>query len=84
VVTIEVEDRGLGIPPSALKHVFDKFYRVEDSLTARTKGHGLGLSIVKTLTELNGGTVSVKSVVGKGSVFQLTFPIATSSTHDHA
>jgi signal transduction histidine kinase len=74
-VVVEVEDHGVGIPSSALKHVFDKFYRVEDSLTARTKGHGLGLSIVKILTELNGGTVSVKSVVGKGSIFQLTFPI---------
>jgi signal transduction histidine kinase len=83
-VVIDIEDHGVGIPSASLKHVFDKFYRVEDSLTARTKGHGLGLSIVKTLTELNGGTVSVKSVVGKGSVFQLTFPIASTSTHSHA
>lgn len=77
MVAIEVEDHGAGIPPQAQKHVFDKFYRVEDSLTARTKGHGLGLSIVKTLTELNGGTVSVKSVVGKGSTFIVSFPIVT-------
>jgi signal transduction histidine kinase len=84
VVVIEVEDHGVGIPPNAVKHVFDKFYRVEDSLTARTKGHGLGLSIVRTLTELNGGTVGVKSVVGKGSIFHISLPIATSNPTDHA
>lgn len=83
-VVIEVEDQGVGIPPHAVKHVFDKFYRVEDSLTARTKGHGLGLSIVKTLTELNGGTVGVKSVVGKGSTFHISLPISTSNLNDHA
>lgn len=76
-VTIEVEDHGVGIPSNALKHVFDKFYRVEDSLTARTKGHGLGLSIVKTLTELNGGSVGVRSVEGKGSTFHITLPIVS-------
>jgi signal transduction histidine kinase len=76
-VTIEVEDHGVGIPSNAIKHVFDKFYRVEDSLTARTKGHGLGLSIVKTLTELNGGSVGVRSVEGKGSTFHITLPIVS-------
>lgn len=83
-VVIDVEDHGVGIAPNALKHVFDKFYRVEDSLTARTKGHGLGLSIVKTLTELNGGTVGVKSVAGKGSTFQVSLPIVTTKSNDHA
>lgn len=76
-VIVEVEDRGLGIPAAAQRHVFDKFYRVEDSLTARTKGHGLGLSIVKTLAELNGGTVGVRSAPGEGSVFHVTLPIAS-------
>jgi signal transduction histidine kinase len=83
-VFVDVEDHGVGIPAGAVKHVFDKFYRVEDSLTARTKGHGLGLSIVKTLTELNGGTVGVNSVVGVGSTFRIRLPIATSNSIDHA
>jgi signal transduction histidine kinase len=76
-VILEVEDRGLGIPGAARKHIFDKFYRVEDSLTARTKGHGLGLSIVKNLVELNNATVSVESTYRKGSVFSVTFPVYT-------
>ncbi len=73
---IEVEDHGIGIPLAQQKLVFEKFYRVEDSMTARTKGHGLGLSIVKTLTELNKGTISLVSAPGKGSTFQLSFPLS--------
>lgn len=74
-VILDVEDHGHGIPPAARKHIFDKFYRAEDALTARTKGHGLGLSIVKNLVELNGATISVESAYRKGSVFSVTFPI---------
>lgn len=74
-VILQVEDKGLGIPGSARKHIFDKFYRVEDALTARTKGHGLGLSIVKNLVDLNNAAVSVESTYRKGSVFSVTFPI---------
>lgn len=73
-VIITVRDHGKGIPKSSLRHVFDKFYRVEDAMTARTKGHGLGLSIVKNLTELNGGEVHVESEVGRGSTFTVSFP----------
>jgi Signal transduction histidine kinase len=54
--------------------VFDKFYRVEDVLTARTKGHGLGLAIVKTLTEANGGRIELESEPGHGALFRLVFP----------
>lgn len=74
-VVVEVEDHGAGVPESSRKLIFDKFYRVEESLTARTKGHGLGLAIVKNLTERNGGTISLKSTYGKGSVFAVAFPI---------
>jgi signal transduction histidine kinase len=74
-VQMDVEDRGLGIPPKAIKHIFDKFYRVEDTLTARTKGHGLGLSIVKALCELNGGRIFVSSDYRQGSIFSVQFPI---------
>jgi len=78
-VILEVEDHGHGIPTAARKHIFDKFYRAEDTLTARTKGHGLGLSIVKNLVELNGGTITVESTYRKGSVFSVTFPIYQAS-----
>jgi signal transduction histidine kinase len=78
-VAISVTDKGTGIPKNSLKYVFDKFYRVEDSLTAKTKGHGLGLSIVKNMVELNGGTIDVKSEYGKGSTFTVKFPTLMSS-----
>ena len=66
-VAISVADKGTGIPKSSLRYIFDKFYSVEDSLTAKTKGHGLGLSIVKNMVDMNGGTIDVKSDYGKGS-----------------
>jgi signal transduction histidine kinase len=79
-VQMDVEDHGLGIPAKAQKHIFDKFYRVEDTLTARTKGHGLGLSIVKALCEMNGGRIFVTSSYREGSVFSVQFPVYESST----
>lgn len=74
-VHLKVTDHGVGIAKGAIKHIFEKFYRVEDTLTAQSKGHGLGLSIVKNLVELNGGEIHVKSEKGKGSTFIVSFPI---------
>lgn len=74
-IELYVEDHGIGIPQQDLSNIFDKFYRAEDSLTAKTKGHGLGLSIVKNLVELNGGNIEVESEPGKGSTFIVSFPI---------
>jgi signal transduction histidine kinase len=74
-VSVHVRDHGIGIPKSARKYVFDKFYRVENEYTSNTKGHGLGLSIVKNLVELNGGFVTLKSQEGTGSVFTVSFPV---------
>ena len=71
---LHVKDEGIGISRSHIKKIFKKFYRVEDSLSAKTKGHGLGLSIVQGLMELNKGTVTVKSEWQKGSTFTLFFP----------
>lgn len=72
-VILSVEDKGDGIPKKSLGYIFDKFYRVENSLTAKTKGHGLGLAIVKNMVELNGGKVEVKSKMGAGSTFTIRF-----------
>jgi len=74
-VKLSVSDKGTGIPKQSMRYIFDKFYRVEDSLTAQTKGHGLGLSIVKNMVEMNGGKIDVKSQYGKGSTFTVKFPI---------
>ena len=74
-VYLNVKDFGSGIPKDKQKLIFEKFYRVEDTLTAHTKGHGLGLSIVKNLVERNGGLITVESEYGKGSEFTVSFPI---------
>lgn len=72
-VEISVRDKGEGIPAKVQKNIFDKFFRAENAMTAHTKGHGLGLSIVKNLVELNGGRISVSSRSGDGSTFTLRF-----------
>ncbi len=67
-----VSDTGIGISPEHLDGLFDRFYQVEDAQSRFRKGTGLGLAIVKRLADLMGGTVSVESVVGKGSVFHFS------------
>lgn len=81
-VELHVTDEGAGIPKNSIQYIFDKFYRVEDSLTAKTKGHGLGLSIVKNMVELNGASIEVDSQHGKGSSFIVKFPKLMKSGYD--
>lgn len=73
-VALSVEDDGIGIAHDKLAYVFDKFYRVTDGNKYTIKGYGLGLFYVKSLMEKMGGSVSVKSEIGKGSCFTLMFP----------
>ncbi len=75
-VVFEVEDQGRGIPEADLAHVFDRFYRVDESGSARTVGTGIGLSLAQELVRLEGGELSVRSQLGIGSVFTLTLPAA--------
>ncbi|MCA8938812.1 MAG: PAS domain-containing protein [Planctomycetes bacterium] len=70
-----VKDSGIGIPPAALKRVWEKFYRVDASYTSQIEGTGLGLVIVQRIAELHGGTVWVESTVGEGSTFFIAIPI---------
>lgn len=79
MLTVSVEDTGIGIPESAIKNLFQKFRQVEGSSTRRFEGTGLGLAMVKEFTELLGGTVSVISQEGKGSTFtvQCLAPVTT-------
>jgi len=73
VVEITVEDSGAGIPPEHLDHVFDRFYRVNSARSGG--GTGLGLSIVKWVVDVHKGSVEVKSIPGKGSIFTVLLPI---------
>jgi len=72
-----VEDNGIGIPQKDLKHIFERFYRVDKGRSREMGGTGLGLSIVRHIALVHGGTVSVNSVEGSGSVFRLEIPRAT-------
>jgi signal transduction histidine kinase len=73
-IEISVADSGAGIPEEDIPNIWDRFYRVDKARSRETGGTGLGLSIVKELIEKNGGTVSVKSNIGKGTTFILMLP----------
>lgn len=70
---IDVEDTGIGIPAEELEEVFKPFVQADSLRTAEKEGTGIGLTIVKRLTELMGGSLAVKSAVGQGTVFHLRF-----------
>jgi signal transduction histidine kinase len=69
-----VRDRGVGIHPDALPHVFEKFYRAPGG-PAGTRGVGLGLPLVRHIMDAHGGSVTAESVPGSGSTFTLAFPL---------
>lgn len=70
-VAISIQDRGIGIHSSELKHIFEPFYRSPEARLAQIPGTGLGLSVCKHLAEAMGGRVSVSSEIGVGSIFTL-------------
>lgn len=69
-----VTDTGIGIDQQNLKHVFERFYQVENSYSKKYSGTGLGLPIVKQLIDLQGGTITVSSVPGTGTTFKFVLP----------
>jgi two-component system, NtrC family, sensor histidine kinase KinB len=71
-IRFSVEDTGAGIAPEHLKHIFDQFYRVPGQ--DEKSGIGLGLSIVREIVNIHGGSVGVESTLGKGSAFHFTLP----------
>ena len=73
-VTVKIEDTGIGIPEEALPHIFEPFYRVDQSRSRAVGGAGLGLPLVKDIVEKHGGEVTVKSAAGEGPTFILRFP----------
>ena len=73
-VRIAVRDQGIGIMPSELPRLFERFYRVDRARSRESGGTGLGLAIVKHIVEAHGGTVTVDSDVGVGTTFDIRLP----------
>jgi len=72
---VSVQDQGIGVPEEALPHLFDRFYRADNSVTRQISGTGLGLTITKALVELHGGSIWVQSELDQGSTFCFTLPM---------
>ncbi len=75
-VLLSVTDLGYGIDAEHLERLFERFYRVDKGRSRQEGGTGLGLAIVKHIAQAHGGTVSVESTFGKGSVFTVSLPVA--------
>lgn len=77
--TVTVRDTGIGIPDAALPHVFERFYRVEESRSRQAGGTGLGLSIAQMIAHRHHAKLEAESEVGRGSAFRVRFPPAESA-----
>jgi signal transduction histidine kinase len=80
VVVVEVIDRGPGIPPEEVPHLFTKFFRGSAARQASIAGTGLGLVLARQAVELHHGTITVATQPGKGSRFTVMLPAAAIST----
>jgi PAS domain S-box-containing protein len=74
-VQISVKDTGVGIPEDKLQVIFERFRQADNSLSRDHEGSGIGLSLVKALVEMHGGSIDVKSSLGQGSEFIIKLPV---------
>jgi signal transduction histidine kinase/class 3 adenylate cyclase len=84
VVELEIEDNGIGIPRDQLDRIFDRFTQVEGSATRRYEGSGIGLALVKEIVTQHGGSITVESEAGHGSVFTIVLPRGHTTPDDMA
>jgi heavy metal sensor kinase len=78
---LEVTDNGVGIPTTAITHVFERFYRVDKARSRASGGAGLGLSIVKAICTAHGGEIALFSEEGRGSSFRVELPLSAPCDH---
>lgn len=71
---VHIKDTGIGIPGDKLSYVFERFKQVQDRLTKVSEGSGIGLTLVKSLVEMHGGKIEVKSTLGEGAEFTVKIP----------
>ncbi len=82
-LSLEVADNGIGIPKKNQSGIFKRFYQVDSSQTRAYEGSGLGLALAKELVDFLGGTISVESEEGKGSLFKVLLPAGTALNESH-
>lgn len=75
MVQVRISDNGVGIPPGALPHIFDRFFQARSGETADRTGFGLGLAICREIVEIHGGNIWAESDEGRGSTFYFTLPV---------
>jgi signal transduction histidine kinase len=75
-ILVKVQDDGVGVPPEAVPHIFEDFYRADNVKAEAVEGTGLGLSIVAQILNAHGGQIWVESEQGKGTTFSFTLPVA--------
>ncbi|RKX38420.1 MAG: PAS domain-containing sensor histidine kinase, partial [Thermotogae bacterium] len=81
-VVVEVADTGPGMSRSALKRIFDRFYRVDKGRSRKMGGSGLGLAIVKTIVDRHNGSINVASEPGEGTKFTIELPLVRSESEN--
>jgi signal transduction histidine kinase len=79
---VQIADHGVGMSPTALPHLFDRYYRVNSDEDRNTPGIGLGLYIARWIVEAHGGQIAAESTLGLGSTFSFTLPVGGSTTSD--
>lgn len=82
MLTLTVEDTGVGIPPEVLPRIFERFWQVDTSSTRKFQGAGIGLALVRSLTEAMDGMVKVDSRLGHGTVFTIEMPTPAAVAQD--
>jgi len=77
MVRVEVRDNGIGFPPDQSERIFEEFYQVEDHMTRKHGGLGIGLTIARAMIQAHGGWIAAESSgAGQGAIFRFTLPLA--------